>query len=58
VLARLGIPPSACIEIEDSRNGPLAASQAGIPVLITRSMYFQTDDFAEALFSVDELSGL
>lgn len=58
VLARLSMPASACMAIEDSRNGLLAATLAGIPVLITRSVYFRDEDFSEALLVVDDLTGL
>src|SRR5690606_16505810 len=34
---RLGLPGSACMVIEDSRNGLLAAHGAGMPCLITTS---------------------
>jgi HAD superfamily hydrolase (TIGR01509 family) len=56
VLARLALPASECIAIEDSGNGLVAASRAGIPVLITRSVYFCDDDFSCALLAVDELT--
>jgi HAD superfamily hydrolase (TIGR01509 family) len=56
VLAKLALPASECIAIEDSGNGLMAASRAGIPVLITRSMYFRDDDFSGALLTVDELT--
>jgi HAD superfamily hydrolase (TIGR01509 family) len=52
VLARLGIPASDCIAIEDSRNGLVAASLVGIPVLITRSAYFREEDFSDALLAL------
>ena len=58
VLARLGMPASACIAIEDSQNGLIAASLAGIPVLITRSVYFHDEDFSKALLAVDDLAEL
>lgn len=58
VLARLGLPASDCVAIEDSGNGLVAASLAGIPVLITRSVYFRDDDFADALLAVDDLREL
>ena len=58
VLARLGMPASACIAIEDSQNGLIAASLAGIPVLITRSVYFRDEDFSKALLAVDDLDEL
>jgi HAD superfamily hydrolase (TIGR01509 family) len=56
VLAKLALPASECIAIEDSGNGLMAASHAGIPVLITRSMYFRDDDFSGVLLAVDELT--
>lgn len=55
VLARLKLDASACLAIEDSRNGLIAASRAGIPVLITRSMFFRDDDFSEARVVLDDL---
>ena len=58
VLARLGLPASDCLAIEDSANGLKAASSAGIPVLISRSEYFRDDDFSGALAVVDELAEL
>jgi HAD superfamily hydrolase (TIGR01509 family) len=58
VLARLKLAPSDCVAIEDSANGLISASRAGIPVLITRSMYFRDDDFCEARLVLDDLSEL
>jgi HAD superfamily hydrolase (TIGR01509 family) len=58
VLARLRLPASDCLAIEDSANGLKAASSAGIPVLISRSEYFRDDDFSGALAVVDELTEL
>ncbi|MCC8936640.1 HAD family hydrolase [Bradyrhizobium sp. Arg68] len=55
VLARLQLAPADCIAIEDSGNGLVAASRAGIPVVITRSAYFNDDDWTGALLVVDEL---
>jgi HAD superfamily hydrolase (TIGR01509 family) len=56
VLARLGLPASDCVAIEDSYNGLVAASRAGIRVLITRSFYCSDQDFSEALLTLDDLS--
>ncbi|WGR92725.1 HAD family hydrolase [Bradyrhizobium sp. ISRA443] len=56
VLARLGLGPADCIAIEDSGNGLMAASRAGIPAVITRSAYFGEDDFTGALLVVGDLS--
>ncbi len=58
VLARLKLKPSECVAIEDSANGLTAASQANVPVIITRSMFFSDDDFTEARFVLDDLSEL
>ena len=58
VLARLGVPASDCIAIEDSQNGLVSASLAGIPVLITRSVYFHDEDFSQAILAVDDLAAL
>ena len=54
----LDLPARSCLAIEDSRNGLVAASAAGLPVLITRSMYFRDDDFKEAVQVVDDLTEL
>lgn len=57
-LARLKLGAADCVAIEDSANGLIAASRAGIPVLITRSMFFGDDDFSEARAVLDNLSEL
>ena len=54
-LETLGLPASDCMVIEDSRNGLLAATGAGIPTLITTSTYTAEEDFAEAVKVVPEL---
>jgi HAD superfamily hydrolase (TIGR01509 family) len=56
VLSRLNLSPSECLSIEDSGIGLVAASRAGIPVLISRSAYFGDDDFSAALLAVDDLT--
>lgn len=58
VLSRLALPASQCVAIEDSRNGLVAASLAGIPVLISRSAYFADDDFSDAVYVTDDLTEL
>jgi HAD superfamily hydrolase (TIGR01509 family) len=52
---RLGLPASDCMVIEDSRNGLLAATGAGMPCLITTSTYTTDEDFSEAVTVVPEL---
>jgi HAD superfamily hydrolase (TIGR01509 family) len=58
VLSRLGLSAPQCVAIEDSGNGLVAASRAGIPVVILRSAYFRDDDFSGALVAVDDLTEL
>ena len=58
VLSRLNLPASECLSIEDSGIGLVAASRAGIPVLISRSAYFLDDDFSGALLAIDDLTEL
>jgi HAD superfamily hydrolase (TIGR01509 family) len=54
-LTTLGLPASECIVIEDSRNGLLAATGAGLPTVITTSAYTTEEDFSEAVIVVPEL---
>ena len=54
-LDTLGLPPHACMVIEDSRNGLLAARGAGLPTLITTSTYTVDEDFTGAVKVVPEL---
>ncbi len=54
-LETLGLPASDCVVVEDSRNGLLAATGAGIPTLITMSTYTAEEDFSEAARVVSEL---
>jgi HAD superfamily hydrolase (TIGR01509 family) len=51
----LGLPTHECIVIEDSRNGLLAATRAGLPCLVTMSTYTVDEDFDEASGVVPEL---
>jgi HAD superfamily hydrolase (TIGR01509 family) len=52
---RLNLDARECVVIEDSRNGLLAASGAGMPCLITTSTYTIDEDFHEAARIVPEL---
>jgi HAD superfamily hydrolase (TIGR01509 family) len=54
-LETLGLPASECVVVEDSRNGLLAATGAGIATLITTSTYTMDEDFTEAARVVPEL---
>jgi beta-phosphoglucomutase-like phosphatase (HAD superfamily) len=57
VLARLGLPASACLAIEDSANGLRAALAAGIPTVVTVGEYTVGQDFAGALAVLPNLAG-
>lgn len=47
-LERFGLDPQEAVAVEDSRNGLLSAHRAGIPVLVTPSLYTQDQDYREA----------
>ena len=51
----LGLPTHECMVIEDSRNGLLAATGAGLPTLVTTSTYTVDEDFTGAVKIVPEL---
>ena len=46
--SRLGLPPAACIVLEDARNGVLAGRAAGCPVVAVPNDYTRGQDFSEA----------
>lgn len=56
-LSGLGELPQNCLALEDSANGLRAAMAAGIPCLITPSIYTDHDDFTGATAFVKDLSG-
>lgn len=55
VLDRLDLMPQEAIVVEDSRNGLLAATGAGLPCIVTVSGYTGWEDFAEALLVLSDL---
>ena len=55
VLQQLGLPPQACLAIEDSRQGLQASLQAGLTTLITLNDYTRKHDFSGAALVVDHL---
>lgn len=57
-LARLGLPASAALALEDSRNGLLAARAAGIACVVSPSAYTAGEDFAGALAVLPEFAAL
>ena len=54
-LGSLHLRPEVCVAIEDSANGLRSATLAGVPVIITKSLYFGDDSFDGALAVVDDL---
>ena len=55
VLRRLGLAASCCIAFEDTPNGLNSARGAGIPTVVTTSLYGGTAGFEDALLVVDGL---
>ncbi len=51
----LGLPTHECMVVEDSRNGLLAATGAGLPTIVTTSTYTVDEDFTGAVKVVPEL---
>jgi HAD superfamily hydrolase (TIGR01509 family) len=47
-LAGLGLAPEDCVAMEDSRNGLLSARGAGIPCVVSPSIYTNDAEFSEA----------
>ena len=58
VLRRLQLPAAACVTIEDSVNGLRSAMLAGISTIITKSQYFQDENFGGALGVIETLDEL
>ncbi|WP_407493002.1 HAD-IA family hydrolase [Pseudooceanicola sp. MF1-13] len=55
-LTRLGVPPNAALAFEDTRNGVLSATAAGLRVVVTPSVYSAGEDFADASVVLRDLS--
>lgn len=54
-LERLGLEPKHCIAFEDSRNGVLAATGAGLCTVVTVNDYTRTEDLSEARIVLEHL---
>jgi HAD superfamily hydrolase (TIGR01509 family) len=52
---QLSLDPADTLVVEDSRNGLLAATRAGLRALVTVNGYTRDEDFAEAVLVVSEL---
>jgi len=55
---RPSVPPDACLVVEDSKNGLLAAQAAGLRCVIVPCRQTQNQDFSGAEAVMDQLSGL
>ena len=49
----LGIDPSECVGLEDSRNGLLSCIGAGVPCVVSPGVYTLGSDFTEAVAVID-----
>jgi HAD superfamily hydrolase (TIGR01509 family) len=55
---KLGVAPMKCVVVEDTNIGLLAGKAAGMQVIVTKSIYSENEDFADAdivVSSADEL---
>ena len=57
-LSRLGLGPEVCVAFEDSLNGVHSAQGAGLPVVVTPSIYTDDQDFTVAELVRPSLEGL
>lgn len=55
-LRELGLPPEACVALEDSRNGLMSAVAAGITTVVTPGIYTADHDFGEAALVIENLA--
>lgn len=54
-LERTGLKPEECIVVEDSRNGVLAAKEAGMWIVATTNVYTENEDLRDANIVVTSL---
>jgi HAD superfamily hydrolase (TIGR01509 family) len=54
-LQRTGLKPEACVVIEDSRNGVIAANKAGMRIVATTNIYTENEDLSESDIIVTSL---
>ena len=54
-LEEMKLRPDECIAIEDSRNGLVAATAAGIPTVVTPGIYTDDQNFDEAMLVTADL---
>jgi len=54
-LQELGLKPSECLAFEDSDNGLLSATGAGLKTIVTVNEYTRNQDFSSAAIVLDQL---
>lgn len=54
-LEKLGLAGAECLALEDTANGVQAARAAGVPVLVTESLYSRGEDFTGSLAVLSDL---
>ncbi len=47
-MGKTGFAPEECIVVEDSRNGVLAAKNAGLRCIATTNIYSENEDLSDA----------
>lgn len=55
-IARLGLAPNACLAFEDSHNGLVASTRAGLRTVITPNAFTQHHEFSGAWMQVQDLA--
>jgi len=56
-LKGLGLPAGSCLAFEDSQNGVLSATAAGLRTIVTPGLYTSGDDFSGAERVIPSLKG-
>lgn len=54
-LAHLNLPPENCLGFEDTNNGLLSATQAGLKTIVTVNDYTHAQDFSKATLVISNL---
>lgn len=54
-LDKMGLDAKNCVALEDSRNGLLSATGAGLKTIVTSNGYTENEDFKEACLVVDSV---
>ncbi|MGB3297078.1 MAG: HAD family hydrolase [Phormidesmis sp.] len=53
-LAHLRLPPESCLAFEDTNNGVLSATQAGLKTIVTVNDYTRQQDFSKATLVISD----